>query len=109
MPKTTFIRKPINLKEVETGTRWIKDRHDGEAIDDYYIAKEVQLEENEFFDLLSNMLAEREWVKEFSNRMLPMKDGAVASIRVTCPGSITVLIIDPQGHDYPRYVGLEEA
>ena len=29
-------------------------------------------------------------------------------MRVTCPQSEMVLIIDPQGFDYPRYVGLEE-
>ena len=108
MPKTTFVRKPINLEAVEEDTLWIKARHGGKSTEDYYIAKEVQLEENEFFDLLSNLLADREWVKEFSNQMHPMKDGAVACIRVTCRGSLTVLIIDPQGHDYPRYVGLEE-
>ena len=37
----------------------------------------------------------------------PMKDDAVPAIRVTCKGSLTVLIIDPQGFKYPRYVGLE--
>lgn len=109
MPKTTFVRKPINIEEVETGTHWIKARHDGKSTEDYYIAKEVQLEENEFFDLLSNLLADRDWVRKFSNQMPPMKDGAVACIRVACQGSLTVLIIDPQGFDYPRYVGLEEA
>ena len=36
------------------------------------------------------------------------KDGAVAAMRVTCPQSAMVLIIDPQGFDYPRYVGVEE-
>ena len=36
-----------------------------------------------------------------------MNDGAVSAIRVTCKGSLTVLIIDPQGFKYPRYVGLE--
>ena len=37
-----------------------------------------------------------------------MRDGAVPAIRVSCRGSLTVLIIDPQGFDYPRYVGLEQ-
>ena len=32
----------------------------------------------------------------------PMKDDAVPAIRVTCKGSLTVLIIDPQGFKYPR-------
>ncbi len=107
MPKTTFVRKPCTLDDVRTGAEWIEERHGGEAIDSYYIAKEVQLDGNAFVELKENLSMEREWVKEFSNRLHPMKDGAVAAIRVTCKGSLTRLIIDPQGFDYPRYVGLE--
>lgn len=107
MPKTTFVRKPCTLDDVREGTEWIENRHGGEAIDSYYIAKEVQMEANEFFALHDDLLAERSWVEEFSNQMHPMKDGAVPAIRVSCKGSLTVLIIDPQGFKYPRYVGLE--
>ena len=107
MPKTTFVRKPCTLADVREGAEWIENRRSGEAIDSYYIAKELQLEENEFFALHEDLLSDREWVREFSNQDPPMKDGAVAAIRVTCKGSLTVLIIDPQGHAYPRYVGLE--
>ena len=52
-------------------------------------------------------MSDREWIEEFSNHYPPMKDDAVPAIRVTCKGSLTVLIIDPQGFKYPRYVGLE--
>lgn len=107
MPKTTFVRKPCTLDDVREGAEWIENRHGGEHIDSYYIAKEVQLEENEFFALHEDLLAERDWVREFSNQDHPMKDGAEPAIRVTCKGSLTVLIIDPQGFKYPRYVGLE--
>ncbi len=107
MPKTTFIRKPCTLDDVRTGTEWIENRHGGEATDSYYIAEEVQLDENTFFDLHDNLRADQDWCKAFSNRLHPMKDGAVPAIRVSCKGSLTVLIIDPQGFDYPRYVGLE--
>lgn len=107
MPKTTFVRKPADMYYLRTGAEWIEDRHNGEPIDSYYVAEEIQLDENEFMDLQENLLADRTWVREFSNRMHPMKDGAVPAIRVTCKGSLTVLIIDPQGHDYPRYVALE--
>ena len=107
MPKTTFVRKPCTLDDVREGAEWIENRRGGERIDSYYIAKEVQLEENEFFALHEDLFAEREWVKEFSNQDLPMKDSAVPAIRVSCKGSLTVLIIDPQGFKYPRYVGLE--
>jgi len=107
MPKTTFVRKPCTLEDVRTGAEWIESRHGGLQIDSYYVAKEVQLEENEFFALHEDLLSDREWIREFSNQEHPMKDGAVAAIRVTCRGSLTILIIDPQGFNYPRYVGLE--
>lgn len=107
MPKTTFVRKPCTLDYVREATEWIENRHGGERIDSYYIAKEVQLEENEFFALHENLSVERDWVREFSNQNHPAKDGAVPAIRVRCKGSLTVLIIDPQGFEYPRYVGLE--
>ena len=108
MPKTTFVRKPCTLEDVRTGAAQIESRHGGEARDSYYIAEEIQLEENAFFELHENLLAERDWCREFSNRLHPMVDSAVPAIRVSCRGSLTVLIIDPQGFDYPRYVGLEQ-
>lgn len=107
MPKTTFVRKPCTLDDVRESAEWIENCHGGERIDSYYIAKEVQLEANEFFALHEDLVSDRDWIKEFSNRLHPMKGKAVPAIRVSCKGSLTVLIIDPQGHDYPRYVGLE--
>ena len=107
MPKTTFVRKPCTLDDVRTGARIIEARHDGEAMDSYYVAKEVQLEENEFFALHKDLLSDRDWIREFSNQDLPMKGNAVPAIRVTCKVSLYVLIIDPQGYNYPRYVGQE--
>lgn len=108
MHKTTFVRKPCTLDDVRTGAAQIEICHGGEALDSYYVAEEIQMEENAFFELHENLLADRDWCREFSNRLHPMRDGAVPAIRVSCRGSLTVLIIDPQGFDYPRYVGLEQ-
>ena len=108
MPKTTFVRKPCTLDDVRTGAAQIERRHGGEALDSYYVAEEIQLEENAFFELHENLLADRDWCREFSNRIYPMIDGAVPAIRVSCRGSLIVLTIDPQGFDYPRYVGVEQ-
>lgn len=109
MPKTRFIRKACTLDEVRERTQWL-ERYCGEPpLDRYYVAKEIQLQENDFIELCDNLLVDRDWVAAFSNRLYPTRDGAVAAIRVTCKGSLTVLIVDPQGHDYPRYVGLGEA
>ena len=108
MPKTTFVRKPCTLDDVRTRAAQIEERHGGEALDSYYVAEEIQLEENAFFELNEDLVSDRDWCREFSNRLYPMVDSAVPAIRVSCRGSLTVLIIDPQGFDYPRYVGLEQ-
>ena len=108
MSKTTFVRKPCTLDDVRTRAAQIEERHGGASLDSYYVAEEIQLEENAFFELHENLLADRDWCREFSNQLHPTVDGAVPAIRVSCRGSLTVLIIDPQGFDYPRYVGLEQ-
>ena len=108
MPKTTFVRKPCTLDDVRTHAAQIEERHGGEALDSYYVAEEIQLGENVFFELHEDLVSARDWCREFSHRLHPMVDGAVPAIRVSCRGSLTVLIIDPQGFDYPRYVGLEQ-
>lgn len=107
MLKTTFVCKPCTLDEVYEEGRCIQARRGGKPTDSYYIAQEIQLEENEFFALHENLVSNREWIREFSNQLHPMKGKAVAAIRVTCAHSPIVLIIDPQGYNYPRYVGLE--
>ena len=48
MPKTTFVRKPCTLEDVRNRAAQIKERHGGEAPDSYYIAEEIQPEENTF-------------------------------------------------------------
>ena len=108
MPKTTFVRKPCTLDDVHNGAAQIEECNGSEALDSYYVAEEIQLGENAFFELHEDLVSDRDWCREFSNRLHPMVDGAVPAIRVSCRGSLTVLIIDPQGFDYPRYVGLEQ-
>ena len=109
MPTTTFVRKPCTLADVRDGAFQIESRHGGLPRDSYYVAEEIQLEENTFFSLCDDLLSDRDWVAAFSNRLYPMQGDAVPAIRVTCAHSLTVLIIDPQGYNYPRYVGLGEA
>ena len=83
MPKTRFIRKACTLDEVRERTQWL-ERYCGEQpLDRYYVAKEIQLQENDFFELCDNLLVDRDWVAAFSNRLYPARDGAVAAIRVT--------------------------
>ena len=60
MPKTRFIRKACTLDEVRERTQWL-ERYCGEQpLDRYYVAKEIQLQENDFFELCDNLLVDRD-------------------------------------------------
>lgn len=106
MPKAFFIRKPIRLNDVISGMKEMKELFKNED-QPYYIAEEIELSNREWEDLTSNFFAARDWIKGFSAKEYHDIEEGVACIRVTCPGSEIALIIDPQGHDYARYVSIE--
>ena len=56
MPKTIFIRKPSTLEEVQERSHSLANERGEKAFSDYYLAEEVQLEANEFFDLCENLM-----------------------------------------------------
>ena len=108
MSKTIFVRKPSTLAEVKAGIAEHKRFFDSKG-GDYYVAEERQLSNQEWEELTNNFLTDREWISEFNAKEYPADGERLPCIRVTCPGSEIALIIDPQGFDYARYVGIETA
>ncbi|MBR2790677.1 MAG: hypothetical protein IKD70_08740 [Eggerthellaceae bacterium] len=108
MPKTVFVRKPVNLSDVTSALEANVGPYASKGRD-YYVAEERQLSNREWEDLTSWLLKDREWIKAFSAKNFRITDRADPCIRVTCPSSEIALIIDPQGYDYARYVGIEDA
>lgn len=106
MLTTTFVRKPVCLNDVRSGTRWIID-HFGPARESYYIAAERHLSQMEWEDFTNSLLEDRDWIEEFSNQDHPDIEGASACIRVTGEDSEIALLVDPQGYTYARYVAIE--
>lgn len=106
MPKATFVRKPVCLDDVRDGIRRIID-HFGPERDSYYVAAERHLSQTEWAEFTADLFADRDWIEEFSNQDHPDIEGAPACIRVTGEGSETVLLVDPQGYTYARYVAIE--
>lgn len=107
--KTAFVRKASDLDEVIEYTRQAHSTGRYETCtSDYYIAEKVTLSEIEWRSLASCLLADRDWIAAFSKREYPSRDGAQPCIRVACKSDSRVLIIDPQGYDYARYVSIEE-
>ena len=108
MPKTIFVRKPISLGEVKSGTEECKRLFDSKGAD-YYVAEERQLSNRDWQEFTSSLLADRDWIKAFSEKNYPETESGTPCIRVATPGSEIALIIDTQGYDYARYVGIEDA
>lgn len=108
MPKTRFIRKPCTLEDVRTGTEEYKRFFDSEGTD-YYVAEELRLSSQEWESLTGSFLENRPCFRRFSERNLPETTEGTPCIRVTCPCSEIALVIDTQGYDYARYVGIETA
>ena len=108
MSKTIFVRKPGTLAEVKAGIAEHKRFFDSKG-GDYYVAEERQLSNQEWEELTNSFLTDREWISEFNAKEYPADGEQLPCIRVTCPGSEIALIIDPQGFDYARYVGIETA
>ncbi len=108
MPKTIFARKPINLAQVKSDTTEEMKRLFNSQGDDYYVAEELKLSNREWESLTDSLLEDRFCFHRFSERHLPTTEEGVPCVRVTTPGSQIALIVDTQGYDYARYVGIEE-
>ena len=108
MSKTIFVCKPSTLTEVKAGIAEHKRFFDSKG-GDYYVAEERQLSNQEWQEFTNSFLTDREWISDFCAKEYPANGKQVPCIRVTCPGSEIALIVDPQGFDYARYVGIETA
>ena len=108
MSKTIFVCKPSTLTEVKDGIAEHKHFFDSKG-GDYYVAEERQLSNQEWQEFTNSFLTDREWISDFCAKEYPANGKQVPCIRVTCPGSEIALIVDPQGFDYARYVGIETA
>ena len=106
MPKTIFVRKPMNLAELKSGIEECKRLFDSKGAD-YYVAEELQLSNQEWERLTESFLEDRFCFHQFSEKNLPETEEGMPCMRVTCPSSEIALIIDTQGYDYARYVGIE--
>ena len=106
MPKTIFARKPVNLNQLKSDVADLKRLFNRQG-DAYYVAEELQLSNQEWERLTEDFLADRPCFHQFSEKNLPATEEGTPCIRVTAPGSEIALIIDTQGYDYARYVGIE--
>lgn len=90
-----FFRKPMSLKEIESGTF-----NDEGQLEEAKITEQVILTAQGYDDFTSNFMLGRPWLDGkggFKNKIRQV-------IRVTAPERED-LFIDPEGYSYARYVG----
>ena len=106
--KTTLSRKPDNLETVLSDCDTIRSWHNGEDTIPYYVAEEKHLDATEWNSLIHDFLKDRDWIAAFMAEEYEddMEEG-IGVLRVTGDGSEIVLLIDPSGYNYARYVGIE--
>lgn len=99
-----FGRKVKDLKELKELTKLAKK--DGARGSEYTVAKEIEMNDNEFKAFADNFLRDQDWISK--------EDGGVDSekglicIRVTNIETGEKVLVDSEGYTYPRYVAIEE-
>ncbi len=104
--KAIFICKPATLEDVKTVSARQKELHI--LPQEYTVIEERRVSESEWQELTHSLLEDRAWLSEFTGRLTAMPDidwSRHNCIKVTCRGRGS-LLIDPQGYDYARYVGI---
>ncbi len=98
MPRDIYIffRKPMSLKEIESGA--FNDEGDMAEAD---ISETVTLTTNDYDDFASNFMLGRPWLDGKGG----LKNRIRQVVKVTAPDRED-LFIDPSGYSYARYVGV---
>lgn len=90
-----FFRKPMSLKEIESGV--FKD--EGE-MSEAYISETIILTTPDYDDFASNFALGRPWLDGKGG----LKNRTRKVVKVTAPDRED-LFVDPSGYNYARYVG----
>jgi len=123
--RACFSRKPADVKEVLAQEYAEYDR--------YKVVEEIEMSISEFTEITSDLFSSRaylkgkggtsstvvldvpeetQWYELTEEQRVAFKSGAYREvIRISCTEAgegVKALLIDPQGHDYPRYVAIEQ-
>lgn len=93
-----FARKPSDIQEVLD----IACSNAEQAMPTSII-EHLRMTPDEYAAFTGDLLAQHEWM---ANKGGWSKEKIRLAFKITCPGQLT-LYVDPSGHPYARYVGLE--
>lgn len=98
--RAVFIRKAINLKEVEEET----DRAQQNEYEPFVVVEELKLENKRFQQIANNLMKD---VPEISGKGGTI-NGVVQAIRIVNQETGKSFLVNPEGYSYPRYVAIEK-
>ncbi|MBQ7885828.1 MAG: hypothetical protein IJ313_02930 [Clostridia bacterium] len=107
MSDIVFVHKPSSIEDVLAKTALTRARRSRPVEEHFYIAQEQTLGRDEWFDLLSDLVSPREWIRTFAAQNHPVKGKDIPCIRVRLAQGPSAILIDPSGYDYPRYAAIE--
>lgn len=101
--KALFGRKVADLKELKELTEAaLKDGLKGA---DYYITKEVELEDEAFKKFSDNFFKNQSWITKEDGGT--NKNGQIKCIRVRNKATNEIVLVNNEGYSYARYTALE--
>lgn len=94
--KTIFVRKPINYNQVLNDQKsLLRDLHT--HVEEFDINYVVELSHEEYEEFKNDLLSDREFLKNHDGIFL---------VKEIDSDNYSGLVVDAQGFDYPRYVGI---
>lgn len=104
MSRAYFIRKPLNIYEVETQTESLISQ--GRLPRAYQVRMAINLDNKEYQQLLINLSDDCNFLVQYTHLCGPQEDGTLGCILVRNIQNGKQLLINSEGYSYPRYVAL---
>jgi len=99
MNKAHFVCKPTSMSDIPTTRR---------NLEEYEVMDTIQLTDAEWNEFTNNLMADREWLADFSSMALGARwyigrGRPCILVKPTSEGS-RPLLVDTQGYKFPRYI-----
>jgi len=101
MKKAQFIRKALNLQEVEAVTK-----RKGEVAQPFKIVEELQVSDVRYQQITNNLMQDIEELE--GQRKGGTKNGVVQAIRIRNQETEESFLADPEGYTYLRYAAVDK-
>lgn len=102
--RALFGRKVLKLKELKELTK--EAQRDGLKGTAYEVIKEIELSDEEFKEFAKDFCKDQPWITIEDGGC--NEKGELRCIRVKNRKTKKIILVDPEGYDYPRYTAIEK-